>query len=98
MASACSGEGYLHSGLPSIFLFEMGNALLWSAASELGQLETINKEHRCGQSCERAPIQKPLPELGFPTPGKETPKEAMKSGMSHRKNKGNNYLLFPTIH
>lgn len=41
------------------------------------------------------PSKKPLPRLGFPVPGKEIPKEAIKSGMSHRKNKGGNYLLFP---
>lgn len=68
MAGACSGEGYLHSGLPSIFLFEMGNALLWSAASEGVQVETINEEQRCGHSCERAPIQEAITWAGIPYP------------------------------
>lgn len=66
MASACTGEGYLHSGLPSTFLFEMGNALLWSAAPERVQLETANKEHRCGRGCERAPIQEAITWAGIP--------------------------------
>lgn len=43
------------------------------------------------------PSKKPLPGPGFHTPGKEIPKEAIKSGMSCRKNKEDNYLLFPTI-
>lgn len=66
MARACRGEGYLHSRLPSIFLFEMGNALLWSAASGCVQVETINKEHRCGHSCERAPMQEAITWAGVP--------------------------------
>ena len=68
MGTACSGEGYLHSGLPSIFLLETGNALLWSAASERVQPETINKERRCGHSCKRAPIQEALTWAGIPFP------------------------------
>lgn len=95
MATACSGGGYLHSGLPSIFLFEMGNVLLCSAASECAQLETTNKEHRCGHSCERAPIQEAITWAGIPS--KETPEEAIKSGVSRRKNEGDNYLRFPTV-
>lgn len=42
------------------------------------------------------PSKKPLPGLGFPTPGREIPKEAIKSGMSRRENKGDEYLPFPT--
>lgn len=41
--------------------------------------------------------KKPLPRLGFPAPAKEICKKAIKSGMSCRKNRGDNYLVFPTI-
>lgn len=43
------------------------------------------------------PSKKPLPGLGSPTPGKEVHKAAIKSGMSCRENKGDIYLLFPSI-
>ena len=92
-AGICTAQG-----CPAyLYLFEMGNALFWSAASRHVQLETIHKDYRCDHSCERSPTKQPLPGLGFATPGKEIPKRAIKSGMSCRKNKGDNHLLFLTI-
>lgn len=43
------------------------------------------------------PSKKPLLGLAFPTLRKGIHAKAIKSGMSRRKNKGDNYLLFPTI-
>lgn len=78
MVSTGSGGGYLQGpALPRVFVFKMGNTVL-SAASRRVQLETVQKEHRCDQSREKAPIQEAITWAGIPYPWERDTQEHYK--------------------
>lgn len=98
MVSTGSGGGYLQGpALPRVFVFKMGNTLFYLQLLDVFNWKQYRKSTDVTIAVKRLPSKKPLPGLAFPTPGKEIHKNTIKSRMSSRKNRGDSYLLFPTI-